>query len=107
MLVVKCTQCSRTYRLAESLYRRKAAGYGVVITCRHCKAQIHIDEGALPPPINEAEAESDAAIDGLTLPPSAPDDAVLTPRTIKTNTPLSPLAAAPGAGPPERDVPTS
>ncbi len=48
MLLIKCPQCSRSYRLAESLYRRKAAGFGVVITCRHCKTQIHVDEGAVP-----------------------------------------------------------
>jgi hypothetical protein len=48
MLLIKCPQCNRSYRLAESLYRRKAAGYGVVITCRHCKTQIHVDEGDIP-----------------------------------------------------------
>ena len=48
MLVIKCPQCNRSYRLAESLYRRKAAGFGVVVTCRHCKTQIHVDEGVVP-----------------------------------------------------------
>jgi len=55
MLLIKCPKCQASYRLAESLYRRKAAGYGVVITCRRCKTQIHIDEGSLPPPAGTAD----------------------------------------------------
>lgn len=55
MLLIKCPQCQASYRLAESLYRRKAAGYGVVITCRRCKTQIHLDEGTLPVPASDAD----------------------------------------------------
>lgn len=69
MLLVKCPECARSYRLSEELYRRKAAGYGVVITCRHCKTQIHVDEGAVPSdaaedaeqPISDAQERSVAA----------------------------------------------
>ncbi len=58
MLLIKCSQCSASFRLAVSLYRRKAAGYGVVITCRHCKTQIHIDDGSLPPPAGDADTSA-------------------------------------------------
>src|SRR5215470_14036260 len=67
MLLIKCPKCNASYRLAESLYRRKAAGYGVVITCRRCKTQIHIDEGSLPPPAGAADQTA----------PETPDDDVV------------------------------
>jgi hypothetical protein len=119
MLVVKCPQCDRSYRLAESLYRRKAAGYGVVITCRHCKTQIHVDEGSLPPPavdgdgtapetqegdtanpphVTESEAETrsdpDAADEPITNRPAAAVDAVTNPAPAGTPQPAVNLKAA-------------
>jgi hypothetical protein len=119
MLVVKCPQCDRSYRLAESLYRRKAAGYGVVITCRHCKTQIHVDEGSLPPPagnvdgtatetqegdtanpphITESEAETrsdpDAADEPITNRPAAAVDAATNPAPAGTPQPAVNLKAA-------------
>jgi ribonuclease E len=85
MLVIKCPQCSRSYRLAESLYRRKAAGFGVVITCRHCKTQIHVDEGALPP-VDEGAA------------PGPMGDAF--DMSTETDVPSDPNASAPDSAPP-------
>src|SRR3954452_3768827 len=68
MLLIKCPQCNRSYRLAESLYQRKAAGFGVVITCRHCKTQIHVDEGALGDASAEAPDPSAFDVDEVTPP---------------------------------------
>ena len=50
MLTVKCQSCGAVYKLAEDLYTRKAAGFGVVVTCRRCKAEIHVEatDGANP-----------------------------------------------------------
>src|SRR3954470_2001143 len=68
MLLIKCPQCNRSYRLAESLYQRKAAGFGVVITCRHCKTQIHVDEGALGDANPEAPDPTAFDVDEVTPP---------------------------------------
>ena len=43
MLTVKCQGCGAVYKLAEDLYSRKAAGFGVVVTCRRCKTEIHVE----------------------------------------------------------------
>jgi hypothetical protein len=60
MLLVKCGQCGASYKLPEELYRRKAAGFGVVVTCRRCKAEIHVD--AEPPTMRAEElTDNDAA----------------------------------------------
>ncbi len=107
MLVVKCPQCSRSYRLAESLYRRKAAGYGVVITCRHCKTQIHVDEGSSPPGAPDGEAHETAegdtqnppeVTDAETSPESggwASSDAVTNPPAAEPETNPAPAADGP------------
>ncbi|HEY3496194.1 MAG TPA: hypothetical protein VGK73_15955 [Polyangiaceae bacterium] len=50
MLHVKCPTCEASYKLSEDLYRRKAAGFGVVVTCRHCKTEIHVQDEVLPAP---------------------------------------------------------
>jgi hypothetical protein len=71
MLLVKCSQCGASYKLSEDLYRRKAAGFGVVVTCRRCKTEIHVDADG-PAPTEEEVAESDAA-------PTAPTHEIPTP----------------------------
>jgi len=43
MLTVKCQGCGALYKLSEDLYSRKAAGFGVVVTCRRCKGEIHVE----------------------------------------------------------------
>ena len=43
MLTVKCQGCGAVYKLSEDLYSRKAAGFGVVVTCRRCKTEIHVE----------------------------------------------------------------
>lgn len=73
MLLIKCPQCNRSYRLAESLYRRKAAGFGVVITCRHCKTQIHVDEGVVPTTRHVGDPLDLASESDETDVPSVPD----------------------------------
>jgi hypothetical protein len=88
MLLIKCPQCSRSYRLAESLFQRKAAGYGVVITCRNCKTQIHVDQGAVTG--TNAEA-SDASQDWDEITP--PSRSGLEPVEL-------PAASAPESEPP-------
>ena len=77
MLLIKCPQCQASYRLAESLYRRKAAGYGVVITCRRCKTQIHLDEGALPPSAGDADQAAPETPEGDVA--ASPAPAIATP----------------------------
>jgi hypothetical protein len=73
MLLIKCPQCNRSYRLAESLYTRKAAGFGVVVTCRHCKTQIHVDEGAVPTVRHAGDPLDLASESDETDVPSMPD----------------------------------
>ena len=92
MLLIKCPQCQASYRLAESLYRRKAAGYGVVITCRKCKTQIHLDEGSVPPAAGEADKTAAEAAEGDIAASAAP--------TAVT-------AAAPRVAPKADDIPTN
>jgi hypothetical protein len=81
MLLVKCGQCGASYKLPEELYRRKAAGFGVVVTCRRCKTEIHVD--AEPPTMRgEDLAENDAA-------PTAPThERPEPPATLDEETPL-------------------
>jgi hypothetical protein len=43
MLTVKCQGCGSVYKLSEDLYSKKAAGFGVVVTCRRCKTEIHVE----------------------------------------------------------------
>jgi cytoskeletal protein RodZ len=66
MLLVKCPNCEASYKLSEELYRRKAAGFGVVVTCRHCRTEIHVDEhgNAVAAPPDES------APDATTVPPA-------------------------------------
>src|SRR6185295_10425674 len=97
MLLIKCPQCNRSYRLAESLYRRKAAGYGVVITCRHCKTQIHVDEGALPPPTGDADASAQETTEGDSANPPDVAEQDAAPRS-------DPNAADPVTNPPPAEV---
>jgi len=88
MLLIKCPQCQASYRLAESLYRRKAAGYGVVITCRRCKTQIHLDEGAIPTAAGEADktvAEAGEADISASPAPTAVTPAARTPIATKAD----------------------
>lgn len=67
MLLVKCPKCEASYKLSEELYRRKAAGFGVVVTCRHCKTEIHVDERG-----NAVAASADeSSPDATTIPPTA------------------------------------
>jgi hypothetical protein len=110
MLLVKCSQCGASYKLSEELYRRKAAGFGVVVTCRRCKTEIHVD--ADPPTTTDEQAESDAAPTAPTHerpePPAAdeaktasppvartPDPAPVTPKAPATATPLATKPAVP------------
>jgi hypothetical protein len=81
MLLVKCGQCGASYKLPEELYRRKAAGFGVVVTCRRCKTEIHVD--AEPPTVRAEDlAENDAA-------PTAPThERPEPPATLEDETPL-------------------
>jgi len=107
MLLVKCPKCEASYKLSEELYRRKAAGFGVVVTCRHCKTEIHVDEHgnatAAPP--------ADSAPDATTVPPApvlkkAPP--VIAPPTTKPSlegaraeqTPIAAALARAAASPP-------
>jgi hypothetical protein len=87
MLLVKCGQCGASYKLSEELYRRKAAGFGVVVTCRRCKTEIHVD--SVPSAATEeTTAESDAA-------PTAPThDRPEPPASLDEETP-SPVAPEP------------
>jgi cytoskeletal protein RodZ len=86
MLLIKCPQCQASYRLAESLYRRKAAGYGVVITCRRCKTQIHLDEGALPPAAGEKDQAAPETPEGDVAASPAPETATPAPTSIGSKT---------------------
>lgn len=61
MLHVKCPKCDASYKLSEDLYRRKAAGFGVVVTCRHCKAEIHVQDESAPPAAANAEPTTPVA----------------------------------------------
>jgi hypothetical protein len=90
MLLIKCPQCQASYRLAESLYRRKAAGYGVVITCRRCKTQIHLDEGALPPTAGDSDQAAPETPEGDVA--ASPAPALATPAAP---TPLAPKVEDP------------
>lgn len=109
MLLVKCPKCEASYKLSEELYRRKAAGFGVVVTCRHCKTEIHVDEHgnavAAPP------AAADSAPDATTVPPAAvmkKAPPVIAPPTAKPvltgaraeQTPIAAAVARAGANPP-------
>jgi hypothetical protein len=67
MLLVKCPKCEASYKLSEELYRRKAAGFGVVVTCRHCKTEIHVDERGNA----VAAAADESSPDATTVPPAA------------------------------------
>jgi hypothetical protein len=56
MLTVKCQGCGAVYKLSEDLYSRKAAGFGVVVTCRRCKNEIHVEAAnGAPPPAGDAD----------------------------------------------------
>jgi hypothetical protein len=104
MLLIKCPKCQASYRLAESLYRRKAAGFGVVITCRRCKTQIHIDEGSLPPPAGAAdqgapETPDDDVVSGTAA--DADQEPVTPNRTARTLGTPTPMAASAGWPPPD------
>jgi hypothetical protein len=108
MLLVKCSQCGASYRLSEDLYRRKAAGFGVVVTCRRCKTEIHVDADT-PSPSEEEGAESDAAPTAPTHerpePPTAPEEDTPSPRTpepaaTKTPEPVAAAAKLPSAAAP-------
>jgi cytoskeletal protein RodZ len=87
MLLVKCPNCEASYKLSEELYRRKAAGFGVVVTCRHCKTEIHVDEHG-----NAVAAPSDD---------SAPDATTVPPAPVLKKAP--PVIAPPNANPPLED----
>jgi hypothetical protein len=67
MLLVKCDQCGASYKLSEELFRRKAEGFGVVVTCRRCRKEILVDERKAQKALDEP-AESDAV-------PTAPANA--------------------------------
>ena len=109
MLNVKCASCGASYKLSEDLYTRKAAGFGVVVTCRHCKAEIHVE---LPPPsdpetssepVTLRPTQSDDALPAPEVPAPAPDaaEAPALPRPARPAGPaiVSPAArGTPGAG---------
>ena len=112
MLLVKCPKCDASYKLSEDLYRRKAAGFGVVVTCRHCKTEIHVDQQGNA----TAAPTADSAPDATTAPPApvlkkAPPPAIAPP-VVKvpleglradqtpTATPAAVAARAAAASPP-------
>lgn len=106
MLLIKCPQCQASYRLAESLYRRKAAGYGVVITCRRCKTQIHVDEGSLPPPAGTADQSAPETPDEEVMAGTAPysDQEPVTPnRAVRTSGTPTPSLTTANVGLPPAD----
>lgn len=104
MLLIKCPQCQASYRLAESLYRRKAAGYGVVITCRRCKTQIHVDEGALPP-AGEADRAAPETPEGDVAASPAPADTTTAARTTVAEKSDEPTTDPVGLPPPNPNSP--
>ena len=110
MLLVKCSQCGASYKLSEDLYRRKAAGFGVVVTCRRCKTEIHVDADT-PSPSEEDGAESDAAPTAPTHerpePPLGAEDETpfpMAPEPAATKTP-EPVAAKPAPKLPDPAAP--
>jgi hypothetical protein len=119
MLLVKCGQCGASYKLPEELYRRKAAGFGVVVTCRRCKTEIHVD--AEPPTVRAEDlAENDAAptaptherpeppatLDEETPLPGTPEpELTRTPEPVVKLTPNVPNAGTPVAAKPSLPMP--
>jgi hypothetical protein len=76
MLTINCQRCGAVYKLARDLYTRKAAGFGVVVTCRRCKNEIHVeapDEASTNASPNDRE--SDPEDDRPTLAPSVSAEA--------------------------------
>ncbi len=52
MIAVTCPHCSARYKLSDQLYDMKGVGFGVIVTCRHCKAEIFVrrpSEASVPP----------------------------------------------------------
>jgi hypothetical protein len=80
MLLVKCSQCGASYKLSDDLYRRKAAGFGVVVTCRRCKNEIHVDAES-PQEVAENDAAPTAPTHERPEPPHASDEDTPPPRT--------------------------
>jgi len=100
MLLVKC-DCGASYKLSEELFKRKAAGFGVVVTCRRCKKEIHVDEGASTGPSEEG------TVNEL---PTAPVNERPEPEKATAKTPTTPNALPPTtakASPPVVKAPPS
>jgi hypothetical protein len=112
MLTVKCQGCGAVYKLSEDLYSKKAAGFGVVVTCRRCRSEIHVeapgDHGVAKapspateeptnpkatdvaePPVVERPAEQPAPEEPATIAPPA------APATPEATAPIAPTAEAP------------
>lgn len=52
MIAVTCQHCSARYKLSDDLYDRKGVGFGVIVTCRHCRSEIFVrrpGETSVPP----------------------------------------------------------
>jgi hypothetical protein len=59
MITVSCQQCGARYKLSDDLYAQKGVGFGVIVTCRHCKAEIFVrrpGEISVPPTAGVAKA---------------------------------------------------
>ncbi len=59
MITVSCQQCGARYKLSDDLYAQKGVGFGVIVTCRHCKAEIFVrrpGEISVPPTAGAAKA---------------------------------------------------
>jgi hypothetical protein len=77
MLTINCQSCGAVYRLSLDLYTRKAAGFGVVVTCRRCKNEIHVEAPSVAPANASADEESVPADERPTMAPpeAAPEQA--------------------------------
>lgn len=69
MLTINCQRCGAVYKLAPDLYTRKAAGFGVVVTCRRCKNEIHVEAPDVAPA--NTSPDDDESDDRPTLAPAA------------------------------------
>lgn len=68
MIAVTCHHCSARYKLSDELYDKKGVGFGVIVTCRHCRAEIFVRRpGETSAPTAEARIVS--AVPHAPLPP--------------------------------------
>jgi hypothetical protein len=78
MITVSCQQCGARYKLSDDLYAQKGVGFGVIVTCRHCKAEIFVrraGETSVPPTAGLAQSPNvprAPRVPARTVPVSAP-----------------------------------